>query len=117
MPWGLCPCRDVFMPFDGATAARKNEATPGVGSVQSQRSDHRAPIEIGTLADDLRRTWREFEARHHAYAKGFSGRSYLAFRRPQRPEMRARKPEFNQHCVAFGADGNDLVGLIGKGYP
>jgi hypothetical protein len=65
----------------------------------------------------LRRTWREFEARHHTHAKGFSGPGNLAFRRPQRSEMRAGKPEFDQHGVAFCGDGYDLVGLIGKRYP
>src|SRR5204863_8378084 len=51
---------------------------------------------------------------HHAHAKCFASGSNLAVWRSQRTQMRTRQPELNKHRVSFGADGDDLVGLIGK---
>src|SRR5216684_2959871 len=94
-----------FYPLPAKSGARERTAVrlrQALRSIQPERRDHGATVEIGALADDLGRIRREFEACHHAYAKRLSGRGDLTFQRSQRAEMRARKPEFDQNRVAFG---------------
>src|SRR5829696_1154465 len=107
----------MLMPFHIKRAAERARCSPLAPSANSKCRDHCAAVVIGALADGAGRSGGEFEACHHADAERLAGRRDLALRCPQRPEMRSRQPELDQHGISVGADGDDLVGLVGKRNP